>query len=131
MRWLFRWQHVAEGSQLRDERGILQVLKQLQGFEIPASGWERQVLARRISNYDPKSLDQLCLTGAVGWGRLSPHPAMLVESSGGARRVVPTSVAPITFFIRDDAEWMGLPSVRIAHKDAEAGLKGLSPALAK
>ena len=36
-----------------------------------------QVLARRIADYDPKWLDQLCLTGAVGWGRLSPHPATL------------------------------------------------------
>ncbi|HZD93760.1 MAG TPA: DEAD/DEAH box helicase, partial [Candidatus Sulfotelmatobacter sp.] len=82
MRWLFRWQHATPGSQTRDEHGTLQVLRQLQGFEVPASAWERQVLARRISNYDPKLLDQLCLTGAVGWGRLSPHPAMLEGSSG-------------------------------------------------
>ena len=95
MRWLFRWQHVAPGAQVRNEHGTLEVLRQLQGFEIPASAWERQVLARRISNYDPKVLDQLCLTGAVGWGRLSPHPAMLEDSNSG-RRVVPTSVAPIT-----------------------------------
>src|SRR5260370_11309638 len=127
MRWLLRWQHVAPGSQLRDERGTLQVLRQLQGFEIPASAWERQALARRISNYDPKILDQLCLTGAVGWGRLSPHPAMLEDSAGSRRRVVPTSVAPITFFVRDQAEWMALPSVRAAHQEAEAEIKGLSP----
>jgi ATP-dependent Lhr-like helicase len=131
MRWLFRWQHVAPGAQLRDERGLLQVLKQLQGFEVPASAWERQILNRRLSNYDPKLLDQLCLTGAVGWGRLSPHPAMLTTASpsneGGTRRVVPTSVAPITFFVRDDAEWMALPSVRNAHKEAVTELKGLSP----
>ena len=49
----------------------------MQGFEAPANAWERQILARRIANYDPKMLDQLCLTGAVGWGRLSPHPATL------------------------------------------------------
>jgi ATP-dependent helicase Lhr and Lhr-like helicase len=127
MRWLLRWQHLAPGSQVRDERGTLQVLKQLQGFEIPASAWERQVLARRISNYDPKLLDQLCLTGAVGWGRLSPHPAMLEDSSGGSRRVVPTSVAPITFFVREDAEWMALPSVHHAHEQARHEIKGLSP----
>jgi ATP-dependent Lhr-like helicase len=90
----------------------------LQGFEIPANAWERQVLARRVADYDPKWLDQLCLTGAVGWGRLSPHPATLHYSnaSGGPdgesgaaprqRRVIPTSVAPITFFIREDADWM-------------------------
>jgi ATP-dependent Lhr-like helicase len=127
MRWLLRWQHLAPTSQVRDERGTLEVLRQLQGFEVPASAWERQVLSRRISNYDPKVLDQLCLTGAVGWGRLSPHPAMLADSSGNGRRVVPTSVAPITFFVRDEAEWMGLPGVRSAHREAEREIKGLSP----
>jgi ATP-dependent Lhr-like helicase len=50
-------------------------------------------------------LDRLCLTGAVGWGRLSPHPATL-ESWSAGRRVVPTSVAPIAFFVREDADWM-------------------------
>ena len=117
MRWLLRWQHVAPGSQARAEHGTLQVLRQLQGFEVPASAWERHILARRISNYDPQVLDQLCLTGAVGWGRLTPHPATLDDSSGGGRRVVPTSVAPITFFVRDEAEWMALPSVKSAHRD--------------
>jgi ATP-dependent helicase Lhr and Lhr-like helicase len=126
MRWLFRWQHVAPGSQTRDEHGTLQVLRQLQGFEVPASAWERQVLARRVSNYDPKLLDQLCLTGAVGWGRLSPHPAMLEDSSGTGRRVVPTSVAPITFFVRDEAEWMALPSVHAA-QEGEPEVRGLGP----
>jgi len=116
MQWLLRWQHVAVGTQVAGERGTLEVLRQLQGFEIPANAWERQVLARRIVDYDPKWLDQLCLTGAVGWGRLSPHPATLdygpsrgVEAQAGVprqRRVIPTSVAPITFFIREDADWM-------------------------
>jgi ATP-dependent helicase Lhr and Lhr-like helicase len=143
MRWLLRWQHVAPGSQLREERGALQILRQLQGFEIPASAWERQVLSRRVAEYDPKFLDQLCLTGAVGWGRLSPHPAMLTTRVGAPsdnadgtqndadttrRRVVPTSVAPITFFVRDDSDWMALPSVRSAHQEAEQEIKGLSPA---
>jgi ATP-dependent helicase Lhr and Lhr-like helicase len=118
MQWLLRWQHAAAGTQVAGERGTLEVLRQLQGFEIPANAWERQVLARRIVDYDPKWLDQLCLTGAVGWGRLSPHPATLEYAAtnhgtgpqGGAaprqRRVIPTSVAPITFFIREDADWM-------------------------
>ena len=124
MRWLMRWQHVTPGAQVAGERGTLEVLQQLQGFEIPANAWERHVLARRIADYDPKWLDQLCLTGAVGWGRLSPHPAM-IDSGGTAtgnaasrgegadaapaprqRRVIPTSVAPITFFVREDSDWM-------------------------
>ncbi|MBZ5509971.1 MAG: DEAD/DEAH box helicase [Acidobacteriia bacterium] len=106
MRWLLRWQHVASGSQLAGERGLLEVLRQLQGFEVPANSWERHVLARRLSDYDPKQLDQLCLTGAIGWGRLSPHPATLEDSHDGRRRVIPTSVAPITFFVREEADWM-------------------------
>jgi ATP-dependent helicase Lhr and Lhr-like helicase len=106
MRWLLRWQHVAPGSQVLGERGTLEVLRQLQGFEVAANAWERQVLARRVADYDPKVLDQLCLTGSVGWGRLSPHPATLEDSAAGKRRVIPTSVAPITFFVREDADWM-------------------------
>jgi ATP-dependent Lhr-like helicase len=118
MRWLLRWQHLAPGTQTAGERGTLEVLEQLQGFEIPANAWESQVLARRVADYDPKILDQLCLTGAVGWGRLSPHPATLITSGTAtgngdtvalpsrSRRVIPTSVAPITFFIREHAEWM-------------------------
>ena len=42
----------------------------------------------------------------MGWGRLSPHPATLEDSHEGRRRVVPTSVAPITFFVREDSDWM-------------------------
>src|SRR5262249_1356687 len=53
-----------------------------------------------------------------GWGRLSPHPATVessaVKANGSGenatvqrqRRVIPTSVAPITFFVREEADWM-------------------------
>jgi ATP-dependent helicase Lhr and Lhr-like helicase len=120
MNWLLRWQHIAPGTQVRGEHGTLEVIRQLQGFEIPASAWERFVLARRISDYDPAYLDQLCLAGAVGWGRLSPHPATLDTTGHGEsglenrRRVIPTRVAPIAFFVREDADWM-----RAHHPGAE------------
>jgi ATP-dependent Lhr-like helicase len=112
MNWLLRWQHIAPGTQVRGEHGTLEVLRQLQGFEIPASAWERFILARRITGYDPAHLDQLCLAGAVGWGRLSPHPATIDSGGEGEpglerrRRVIPTRVAPIAFFVREDADWM-------------------------
>jgi ATP-dependent Lhr-like helicase len=112
MQWLLSWQHVAPGTQVRGEHGTLEVIRQLQGFEIPASSWERFVLARRIADYDPAHLDQLCLAGVVGWGRLSPHPATL-ETTGtdengreNRRRVIPTRVAPVAFFVREDADWL-------------------------
>ena len=131
MRWLLRWQHIAPGSQAAGERGTLEVLQQLQGFEIPANAWERQVLPRRVADYDPKWLDQLCLTGAVGWGRLSPHPATL-ETGGTAnegvprqRRVIPTSVAPITFFVREEADWMGLNPHQPANSGQDVARPGI------
>ncbi|HZT00447.1 MAG TPA: DEAD/DEAH box helicase [Terriglobales bacterium] len=123
MRWLLRWQHVSPQTQVGGERGALEILRQLQGFEIPASAWERHVLARRIADYDPKWLDQLCLTGAVGWGRLSPHPATLENAAEGKRRVIPTSVAPITFFIREEADWMTPKHPGTAQPEG----RGLSP----
>jgi ATP-dependent Lhr-like helicase len=133
MRWLMRWQHVAPGTQVVGERGTFEVLQQLQGFEIPANAWERQVLGRRVADYDPAWLDRLCMTGVVGWGRLSPHPAT-VDSGGGAkgngssenapvirqRRVIPTSVAPITFFVREEADWMALRQYQNPHFSQKA-----------
>ncbi len=122
MDWELRWQHVAPSTQLLGQRGTLEAIRQMQGFEAPANSWERQILRRRIADYDPKVLDQLCLTGAVGWGRLSPHPATLEALTDGKRRVIPTSVAPITFFVREDSDWM------IPQRDAgEADTAGLSP----
>src|SRR5579863_1438563 len=122
MRWLLRWQHVAPGTQGFGERGTLEALRQLQGFEAPSNAWERHILRARIANYDPKVLDRLCLTGAVGWGRLSPHPAIMRAGPEPARRAAPTSAAPITFFVREDADWMGSQN---AGKDGDAA-PGLS-----
>ncbi|HUR37282.1 MAG TPA: helicase-related protein, partial [Terriglobales bacterium] len=124
MRWLMRWQHITPGAQLMGERGLMQVLRQMQGFEVPANAWERQILARRVQNYDPEALDSLCLTGAVGWGRLSPHPATLDTAATGTRRIIPTSVAPITFFVRDEADWMA--SKRGDPQDETSFIHGLS-----
>ncbi len=126
MQWLLSWQHLTPGTQAHGERGLLEVLRQLQGFDVPASSWEAEVLAPRVADYDPQLLDRLCLTGAVGWGRMSPHPAILaqVESGTGreapSQRVVPSSVAPISFFLREQADWIGLGNLR--QDDRTAGL---------
>ncbi|MGH9405598.1 MAG: DEAD/DEAH box helicase [Terriglobia bacterium] len=131
MRWLVHWQHAAPGAQVHGERGLLEVIRQLQGFEVAASMWESQVLAARVAGYDPKLLDQLCLTGAVGWGRISLHSALAVQVVHGeerparaaSRRVAPSSITPVAFFIRDEAEWGSLRNSR-----PEALLPAVSPA---
>ncbi len=125
MLWLLRWQHVEQRTHLLAERGTLEIIRQLQGFEAPASAWESQILARRIAGYDPQVLDHLCLAGAVGWGRLSPHPALSNPESAEAhpaRRVTPTSAVPITFFVREESEWMVSRAA-----ETRQSLAGLSP----
>jgi len=122
MNWLLRWQHLAPSTQLLGERGTLEAIGQMQGFEAPANSWEQHILKKRVADFDSKVLDQLCLTGAVGWGRLSPHPATLEGLADVKRRVIPTRAAPITFFIREDSDWM------IPRRGAEEEeVLGLSP----
>ena len=117
VRFLARWQHVAPGTQLHGAAGLLQVLRQLQGYETSAAAWEPDVLARRVADYDPELLDRHCLSGDVMWGRLSPHPAFEAGASAAPgereaalprarRRVRPTRVAPVAFFLREDAGWL-------------------------
>ena len=116
VRFLARWQHVTPGTQLHGTSGLRQIIKQLQGYEVSAAGWERDVLARRVAAYDPAMLDQLCLSGDVMWGRVSPHPAFALDvetpssEPRAPRRVRPTRVAPVTLMLREDAEWL-LPAV--------------------
>jgi ATP-dependent Lhr-like helicase len=106
MRWLLGWQHLAPQTQLAGEEGVLEALHQLEGFEAPAIEWERTLLPARVANYDPRWLDALCLSGAVGWGRISPHPAWSTGDGVAPRRVIPTNAAPITFYVRESANWL-------------------------
>ncbi len=121
IRFLSRWHHIAPGSQLHGLDGAMHVIRQLQGYEISAAAWESQILPRRIARYSPGLLDQLCLSGEVMWGRLSPHPAFEREEPG---RVRPTRVAPLTIFLREDAGWL----LAAAHDDAVAVEDSLSHA---
>ena len=84
------------------------MLNKLEGFEAPAVEWEKTILPSRVADYDPRWLDHLCLSGAVGWGRVSPHLAFNAGNGSGPRRVIPSKAAPITFFLRDSATWLNL-----------------------
>src|SRR5580700_9329405 len=107
MRFLCRWQHMARGTQLHGVDGLFQILKQLQGYEIPAAAWETSVLPKRIVDYDPELLDRLCLSGEIAWGRLSPHRAFDPDSP--TKRVRPTRSAPIAIFRREDFSLLAAP----------------------
>jgi ATP-dependent Lhr-like helicase len=103
--FLQSWQHLAPGTQLHGADGTLQIIRQLQGYEIPASAWESEILARRIAKYEPELLDELCFSGEVMWARISPHPAVAEN-----RRVRPTRIAPVTLFLRENAGWLIPPA---------------------
>ncbi|HEY0615154.1 MAG TPA: hypothetical protein VGC96_10955, partial [Candidatus Elarobacter sp.] len=105
VRFLYRWQHVAPSSRLHGIDGTLQVVKQLEGYEIPAAAWEASILPARVARYKREYLDQLCYSGEVMWGRLSPHPALSQdEAAERKRRIRPTKLAPIALLTREDAE---------------------------
>lgn len=107
MRFLFQWQHVAPTARLHGELGLQTILEQLAGFEVAASAWEPHVLGSRMANYRPDTLDYLCLRGIISWGRLTP-PTPNHELAGVTqkKRIIPTSLAPISLFPRNDAGWL-------------------------
>jgi ATP-dependent Lhr-like helicase len=97
MRFLFAWQHVGDRNQLTGIDGLRAVIAQLDGLELPARTWERDVLPARLERYEPSLLDTLCLTGEVGWARLSIGPTQVVGAT------------PIALFLRAHAShWYAL-----------------------
>ena len=99
MRFLFAWQHVDPKTKLTGPDGLREVVAQLDGVEVPARAWERDVLPARLDRYEPGLLDMLCLTGDVSWARLSTGPSQIVGAT------------PIALFLREHADtWLALRS---------------------
>ena len=60
-RFLPSWHGIDRRATLRE------ALVPLQGLPLPVALWESEVLPRRVPNYTPAQLDQLCATGEVVW----------------------------------------------------------------
>ena len=105
MRFLLRWQHVTPGTHRQGRAGLLSVVEQLQGFELAAGAWEEAVLPARVEGYQRRWLEDLCLSGEVGWGRLSLRTP---EADGQPRRgaSTPSRATPVTFTLRADLPWL-------------------------
>jgi ATP-dependent Lhr-like helicase len=82
MRFLFDWQHVSEAERLSGIDGLRAAVSGLDGFEAAAGAWERMILPARVADYAGSMLDMLCLTGEVGWARLSPVTEPRVQGAG-------------------------------------------------
>ena len=114
LRYLLRWQHVQPGTQLHGREGLLQVVGQLEGLELPAPAWESRIFPSRVARYDPADLEYLCLSGTVSWGRLTPdsdaEPGAPEDvPRNGKRRTAPTRATPITFMLREDTPLIATP----------------------
>jgi ATP-dependent Lhr-like helicase len=107
LRFLFRWQHVAPHTQLHGREGLLKTIEQLEGLELPAAAWERDVLPARVAGYRPEWLDELCLSGEVAWARLRVEPpeAADEEAPGTTSRTRGTRGA-VGLFLRAHATWL-------------------------
>ncbi|HEY5024200.1 MAG TPA: DEAD/DEAH box helicase [Acidimicrobiales bacterium] len=105
VRFLVQWQHVAPGAQRQGRAGVLAVIDQLQGFEIPAGAWEEAILPTRVEGYQHRWLEDLCHSGELVWGRLSPRAA---DAEGAPRRgsATPSRATPVTFALREDLPWL-------------------------
>ncbi|MHC4876377.1 MAG: DEAD/DEAH box helicase [Planctomycetota bacterium] len=99
-RFLIRHHCLTRDSQRAGANGLFETISILQGLDIPAASWERDILPARLSGYRSDWLDELCLGGEVAWGRLFP-PKRDSESRSGVTRVVPVSL-----FLRTDQDWL-------------------------
>jgi ATP-dependent helicase Lhr and Lhr-like helicase len=103
MRFLFEWQGVTRVPKPEGVESLDAVIKQLEGYEIPAAAWESDVLAARLNDYDPHWLDSLCLSGRALWARLQP------SKSAGSAPVRSTPIALVTR--RNWSLWHSLATV--------------------
>ena len=128
MRFLLAWQHVEPSSRLSGLDGLRSIVSMLDGFELAASAWERSVLPARLDRYEPAMLDLLCLTGEVGWARLSPPRPEPGASGDPLARLV--GATPVALFLREHADlWQGLRQNDAI--DASAALSANAQALVK
>jgi ATP-dependent Lhr-like helicase len=100
MRFLLRWQHLAPGTQLEGKRGLLEAITQLQGYDIPAVGWERHILPARVAAYKGLWLDELCIAGDVAWARLAGR------KGDTGRAASASSATPVSLARRGDLPWL-------------------------
>jgi ATP-dependent helicase Lhr and Lhr-like helicase len=83
-RFLPSWQGIDRRATLRE------ALVPLQGLPLPVSLWESEVLPRRVPDYSPGQLDQLCASGELVW--------------------VGAGLDRVAVFFREDAPVLGRPA---------------------
>ncbi len=103
MRFLFQYHGLHPGYRREGSPGVLETISQLQGFDLPALCWERDIFPHRVKQYTPALLDELCLNGDVSWGRLYPQPK--ADGKGRAMKSISRN-SLIGLFCREDSRWL-------------------------
>jgi ATP-dependent helicase Lhr and Lhr-like helicase len=93
-RFLPSWHGIDRRATLRE------ALVPLQGLALPVALWESEVLPRRVPNYQPLQLDQLCASGELVW--------------------VGAGLDRVALFFREDAAVLGRPSAASPPETEEA-----------
>ncbi len=101
MRFLLDWHHLTPDSTVRGRPGLTKVLEQLQGLDLPAGAWESQIIQKRLPDYNPIWLDELCYRGELAWLRLTPP-----NTPAKANSMAPRKATPITLVFREDLPWL-------------------------
>ncbi len=117
MRFLFDWQGVTRSPRPEGVESLDAIIKQLEGYEVPAAAWESDVLAARLNDYDPHWLDSLCLSGRALWARLTP------SKSVGASPVRTTPIALCTR--RNFGLWNALAAAPHAEPQLSHGARAM------
>jgi len=118
-RFLFTWQRADRAHRVEGFEGLQSVLEQLDGCELPLAAWESAVLATRVADYDPEWLDRLCLSGRIGWARLS------APQNPNTRASAPLRTSPIALYQRENLRhWLMLTEA-----NSEMELSGASRTL--
>jgi ATP-dependent Lhr-like helicase len=117
LRFLLEWQRVTPSTKMEGAQAIVDIVDQLEGFEIPAGAWESEILPLRITDYEPAKLDAQCSAGRIGWARLTPV-ADRADEGARPRTAAPLRSTPISLFPRRHAAiWSGLvvaPDIEVA-----------------
>lgn len=103
MRFLMRWQRVEPGHKVLGEEGVMSVIEQLEGFDLPASAWETDILTARCDDYSTEFMDHLSSSGRIMWGRITPPTG----DGNGLQTTGLIRSSPITLWQREnDRIWL-------------------------
>lgn len=94
--FLVSHQGINSAAEQNGDKDLYHIIQRLSGFEAPCGAWEDEIFTLRMRSYDSKTLDQLCLQGAISWGRIKPAKRADHQKgkAGHLSRLMPLSIVP-------------------------------------